>query len=157
MSWVAKIKEREIKNREELLHLLKVKESQMSSLFFEVAYEYLENVFGTDAYGVEHIPQTAEFWTWWKMEWAKIDSIFLHAISHDDDEAYEGALCILRDRDNVNIKVVIRNIHQLRNAYRIYHEATMQNRYINSGVVQAGMHKMMNSVINRDRNPVNHG
>jgi hypothetical protein len=158
MSLIDQLKQREQRNRTELLTLLKMDEEKLNMSIFEGAYEYLEKVFGTDAYGLKHLPNTAEFWTWWRMEWAKIDSIFLLAIHErvPDMPIYAEVLYIIRDRDNERGTTLIKSIRQLREEYYHYHEASMQNRYINSSIMRGGAHNMITAIIKREKE-VSHG
>jgi len=147
MTLVETIKKREQQNRKTLLELLQISEDDLALQIFEGAYEYLEKVFGTDAYGLTHLPKTSQFWTWWKMEWNKIDHIFVSAV--EEHRTPKGIAYKVRDRDNTQIYCVCHNVQHLRDEYTYYHEAHMNNRYLNSDIVRAGMHNMIDSIVNQ--------
>jgi hypothetical protein len=151
MTVIEILKKREAKNRASLLELLQISEEELNEKIFEGAYEYLKHVFGTDAYGMEHLPQTTQFWAWWKLEWAKIDAVFLAAV-----EPCKRASWSIRDRDNTNGKYIVYELHDLREHYEYYHEASMANRYLNSDIVRAGMHKMVKDIVTKPQE-VHHG
>lgn len=48
---------------------------------FEMAYRYLEEIIGTDAYGMEQIPQTDLFWGHWMMVWYRLDVLIMEGDS----------------------------------------------------------------------------
>lgn len=158
MTVVQQLKQRNERNRKLLLQLLDITEEQMNEKLFEGAYEYLENIFGTDAYGMKHLPKTSEFWTWWQMEWAKIDSIFIAAIDDATPETYaqDGIMYKVRDRDNERGKWRIKSKEELTDHYLFYHEANMKNRYINSDIMHAGAHAMIKEIKKREQEVV-HG
>jgi hypothetical protein len=144
MTLVASLKKREQENREEILRLLNYTNDEMSFFIFEGAYEYLEVIFGTDAYGMTHIPKTCEFWAWWQKKWAEIDAVFVHAVSRRGNKIQFWEV---RHRDHEWRQVLCQNVEELRAQYFRYHEASMNNVYINSDVTRASMHTMMNEII----------
>lgn len=146
MTAVEKFKEREVKNRARLREELLYTEEDFAKMIFEGAYQYLEKVFSTDSYGMEHLPKTKEFWAWWKIEWAKIDAVFIGAIEEHNDRTF------IRDRDKANSLWSIQNYKELRDQYAYYHEATMKNRYMNSSLVRAGAHEMVNAITHSQSN-----
>ena len=148
MTVVEILKKREAEDRANLLKLLQMSEEELNVKIFEGAYEYLEHVFGTDAYGMDHLPKTPQFWTWWRREWAKIDAVFLHAVEVSPERfRYPGTLWAVRDRDNTECRCIVRELHALREQYEYYHEASMSNRYLNSEIVRAGMHQMFKDMV----------
>jgi len=52
----------------------------LNEMIFEGAYAWLESI-GSDAYGLEHLPKTAEFWGFWKQEWHTVDAAFVQHIN----------------------------------------------------------------------------
>lgn len=134
-------KKREQENRKAVKNWLKLTEDEMTNLFIDTAYDYLRNVLGTDAYGLENLPRTSEFWSWWRLEWNRIDAIFLCNI-REDDRWY----CSIVDRDS-NHLYKVDGVAFLRDWYALYHEASMDNRYMNSSVVRAGAHSVIKHII----------
>ena len=142
---------REQQNRDAVKKWLKLTDDEASNLFIDTAYDYLKNVLGTDAYGLEHLPKTSEFWTWWRLEWNRIDSIFLNCIRED-----ERWYCSIVDRDS-STWYKVDDVYFLREWYNIYHEASMDNRFINSSVVRAGAHSVIKNIISNKKKEVHHG
>lgn len=137
--------QREQHNRKELMRLLQCTDEQLNHMLFEGAYEYLQHVFRADSYGLEHLPKTHEFWVWWRMEWNRIDTLFLQAISHKYSAEYPQWYCVIRDRDTDDLHAV-HSVNGLRTWYITYHKATMGNKFINSSVVRAGAHHLINTL-----------
>jgi hypothetical protein len=148
MTLVETLKLREYRTRKSLCDFLRYTDDDVNILIFEGAYEYLEKIFGTDAYGMKHLPQTAQFWSWWRKEWAKIDSMFV------DNVEDQGDGWTVRARDNDLCFQFCRDLEDLRAEYLYYHEISMNNRYINSEVVRAGAHEIMSAVINEAKKEV---
>lgn len=145
MTDLQRYKQREQQQRNELTRMLQCTDEQLNTMVFDGAYDYLQNIFGTDAYGLQHLPKTSEFWAWWRMEWNRIDALFLNAISHKYSAEYPQWYCVIRDRDTDYLHAVY-NCNGLRTWYIAYHEASMSNRFLNSSVVRAGAHQMINSI-----------
>ena len=146
MTRVQEYKQREQRQRAQVVQWLGITEETLNELIYEGAFDYLRNVFGTDAYGMEHLPKTKEFWTWWRMEYNRIDGIFLNAIGHEYLSQYPQWYCVIQKRDS-DVFDPIYSVDQLRKEYTKYHEASMRNRFINSSTVRAGAHDMINAII----------
>jgi hypothetical protein len=151
MSLTQRLKEHEARTRARVLSILRITEDELAAMIFEEAYQYLEKVFGTDAYGLDHLPKTSEFWVWWKKNWHDIDSVFVGALDFDMCSDNSDILCTIRVRDNSEFYEAVRNVNELRQHYEHYHEASICNRYLNSTVVRAGMHNMIDSIINKQK------
>lgn len=156
MTQVEQYKRYESDQRKQVLSWLQMGDHQLSELIFEQAYEYLEKVFGTDAYGMEQLPKTTEFWTWWRMEWNQIDRMFLEAIKVQYKAEYPEWYCVIADRDTGDLGAV-HTVKELHRHYLHYHEASMSNRFINSSTVRAHAHDMINSIIAGSRKEAHHG
>lgn len=150
MTIIETIKLREQQNRKLLLELLMITDEELTAKVFAGAFEYLEKVFGTDAYGMEHLPRTPQFWAWWTRQWNDIDSVFLGAI-----ERHHEGIYIIRSRDNELSRYCLHSIESLREHHEYYHQAHMNNRYLNSNIVRAGMHKMIESIVNQSKEVCN--
>jgi hypothetical protein len=144
-------KKREQENRDAVKSWLKLTDDEATNLFIDTAYEYLRNVLGTDAYGLEHLPKTSEFWMWWRLEWNRIDAIFLSCLT-TDSRWYATII----DRDT-ETPYKVANVHDLQKWYEIYHEASLDNRYINSSVVRAGAHSVIKAIANAKVKEVSNG
>lgn len=91
------------------------------ALTVETAYTYLKQVWRTDAYGMEMLPKTPEFWAWWRIEWARIDERFLK-----DMESRPN-------RDHMYYQTY----------YQHYHRAELDNIHMNSTVMEASAHRLI--------------
>lgn len=150
MTVVEIIKQHEQANSKLLLELLKVSQEELNEKVFAFAYEYLEKVFGTDAYGMEYLPKTPQFWTLWTKHWKEIDSVFIGAV-----ESHHEGLYIIRSRDNELSSYCINSVEALRAHYDYYHQAHKNNPYLNNNVVDAGMHEMIKSIVKESKEVCN--
>ena len=92
-------------------------QDDISRLQFEAAYEWLQFI-GCDAYGLEHIPRTKEFWSFWRNEWYKIDREFLR---HYLQWGYSNT----------------------REWYGWFHSVAADHDYLNSTVIHAAYHRVV--------------
>lgn len=115
------------RNRQAICTLCNVTPEQINEVCFEHAYAYLEKVIRYDKKGIELLPQTAQFWTWWKMEWYRIDKLFLddlfgtlsYAIADKPDKVWEYYLKAHRiEPDNEFL-----NMPQMRQVYWLLKKA----------------------------------
>jgi hypothetical protein len=130
-------KKREQENKDKVRSWLEISDADHFDLVVDTAFEYLKNVLGVDAYGLEYLPKSPEFWTWWRMEWNRIDALFLDAIGPHDD-CYASIV----DRDS-DTRFEVYTADDLLRWYTIYHEASMENRFINAAVVRATAESML--------------
>lgn len=50
---------------------------QLNEMRYEAAYTYLQEVIGTDSYGMQELPKTPEFWAHWRRVWYAFDEQLL--------------------------------------------------------------------------------
>lgn len=110
-------------------------EDELNELIFNTAYRYLEDVLALPAAAISAHTANADFWSWWQLEWNRIDKIFNNNVYADPRPPY--ALCAVLDREN-DILYAVYSAEQLRHMYEQYHEASMRNRHMNSAIVRTG-------------------
>lgn len=95
----------------------------LNELRFNAAYEYLEQIIGTDTYGLEQIPRTSEFWAHWRLLWLRIDQQIY--FGGDDCPA------IITDQDP----------DTARRLYLAYHEQNDRQYQLNSTLIDTAWHE----------------
>jgi hypothetical protein len=133
-------KKREQENKEKVLRWLKMSDEDHFDLVVDTALEYLKNVLHVNAYGLEYLSKSTDFWTWWRIEWNRIDTLFLDALKPHDDWY---VTIIDRDSDR---PYKVDSAEDLRSWYSVYHEASMENRFINAAVVRATAESMLKGI-----------
>lgn len=102
---------------QEVMEITGLSEDEISRMVFDSAYEWLQHI-GCDAYGLEHVPATKEFWSFWRHEWYKVDRNFIrHWLQYGNA-----------------------NTRQL---YIHFHNASDSNEYLNSAVIHAAYHRVV--------------
>ncbi|WP_157494128.1 hypothetical protein [Fulvivirga imtechensis] len=115
-----------------------ISQDELSTMRFDAAYTYLEQVMEVDAYGMEHLPKTPQFWAWWCTEWNRIDQIFMYKIRKD----LHIGICVIEDPRNGQLWAMYSKA-DLAKYYRIYHAISHDNIHINSSVMHASAHTMI--------------
>ncbi|MBL6448549.1 hypothetical protein JMN32_19720 [Fulvivirga sp. 29W222] len=125
-------------NRAKVSMLTGLSVEELFTMTFESAYSYLKNVMQVDDYGMQHLPQTSEFWAWWRMEWNRVDMIFMSKIRKD----LGVGLCAIEDPRYGNLWAMYSK-GDLANYYRLYHLVSHDNVHINSAVMSASAHRLI--------------
>ena len=94
---------------------------ELFNMAVDTAFTYLREIWKTDEYGMEMLPKSPEFWAWWRMEWARIDKLYLDDMKHRPNRAHR----------------------YYRVYYEHYHKAGLNNIFINSAVMEASAHKLI--------------
>lgn len=141
MNHADKIRLRAKLNQAKVLTITGMSRQALNELMFNAAYSYLQEVLQTDAYGLEMIPQTKEFWSWWSIEWSRIDQIFLNKIRKDA----RVHICTIEHPYNGQLHGCFSQA-DLQKFYLLYHQISPENIFINSSVMEASCHQMIMQV-----------
>jgi hypothetical protein len=95
----------------------------LATVKFEAAYDYLEHVIGTDAYGLQNLPLTAVFWGHWRTLWYRIDQQIMLG-----DVQYPPVFSALHMPDDP------------RREYLRLHNARLSGYYLNSTLIEEAFH-----------------
>lgn len=114
---------------------------ELNTIRFDTAYEFLEKVMGVDAYGLEVMPQTSQFWRWWVNQWLRVDELYLTKLRFD---LHQGShFLMMRDNTQVNADTEERRLAY----WKDYHEASTDNYYIDEQLVNLTYHQMIKTIV----------
>lgn len=126
-------------------------DQEFADLQFESAYQYLDQVLGTDAWGMHEYPKHRAFWSWWRIQWHHID-LAIFGCPHKGivgrlqyDLKLQAWYC--SKPDSPEREYLINNARMMRRLYEIYHKVGVENRYINSAATEAAFHSMQKTLI----------
>lgn len=118
---------------------------------FDFALKYLEEVIGTDTFGLAELPKTTAFWSHWRHLWYRVDhELFLG--SEDSD-------CIFKLHDNGTHwlqRTSFGNmvITDMVSAYLQYHEIEQLSWQMNSAVIEESWHQTIKNLANKSKTKI---
>ncbi|MEO1253398.1 MAG: hypothetical protein AAFY41_00750 [Bacteroidota bacterium] len=126
-----------------VLAATELSQEELAKIKFEYAYAYLEHVIGTDAYGLEHLPQSPVFWGHWKRIWYEIDR-YLFEGEEDQEAVFKLDLSTgLWMEHNVYGWDLVPD---MLSSYINHHKVTMMGWQLNSAVLQEGWHQTIKKI-----------
>lgn len=114
---------------------------ELSVLRFNTAYDFLSEVMGVDAYGLEVMPKTPLFWNWWSTEWMRVDDRFMENLRFDIKQG--GYFMVMPDGMQVNADSQARRLA----CWKEYHEASNSNYYISRELVELSYHNLIKEIV----------
>ena len=114
---------------------------ELNTIRFETAYEFLEKVMGVDAYGLEVMPKTSQFWNWWSNQWLRVDELYVSNLRFDVRQSTH--YLEMRDRVQVNAESEERRLAY----WKDYHEASRENYYIDEQLVHLTYHQLIKTLV----------
>ena len=130
-----------LRTDQEICALTGISWEELNTLRFETAYEFLEKVMGVDTYGLERMPQTAQFWRWWQNEWLRVDERFLSNLRYDIRQ--DSHFLIMPDR----VQVCADSMERRLAYWKDYHEASDANYFIDRELLEQSYHSLIKSIV----------
>ncbi|MEO9475840.1 MAG: hypothetical protein ABJG41_09905 [Cyclobacteriaceae bacterium] len=126
---------------EQILSLTGLNQEELNELRFNTAYEFLRDIMGVDEYGLEVMPQTPLFWSWWRNEWFRVDERFLSNLRYDTNQGDQ--YLIMPDRTQA-----CAHSQELRlEGWKRYHEASETNYYMSREILELSYHKLIKRIV----------
>jgi hypothetical protein len=117
---IEKLKERMARAQAIITEVTTLDADKQNKAMFEAAYEWLETI-GVHGDDQTLITSARQFWGFWKMEWHRLDMLFINYFNNHDCHARE-----------------------LRQMYDYIHNP--RNKFLQGCITQAGYHQFIKSV-----------